>query len=197
VRRALADVDPNLTVVRLRAMVDQVGLSFRLNRLMAFLTTAYGLLAMALASLGLYGVTAYGVARRRREIGVRLALGAKPARIVREIVSGAIIQAGVGLLIGVPFAMIAANTMATLLYGVTARNPVVPTVAVVLLASAGLAALVPARRAAAVNPTEAPEGRIGVQASMKASHALLHHLVERSPDDPQRDSQWTHWSDRD
>jgi ABC-type antimicrobial peptide transport system permease subunit len=111
---------------------------------------------MALASLGLYGVTAYGVARRRREIGVRLALGAKPARIVREIVGGAIIQAGVGLLIGVPFAMIAANTMATLLYGVTARNPVVLILAaLVLLASAALAALVPARRAAAVNPTEA------------------------------------------
>jgi predicted permease len=159
VRRALADVDPNLTVVRLRAMADQVGVNFRLNRLMARLTTAYGLLAMALASLGLYGVTAYGVARRRREIGVRLALGAKPARIVREIVRGAIIQAGVGLLIGVAFALLAANTMATLLYGVTARNPVVPTVAaLVLLASAALAALVPARRAAAVNPTEALRG---------------------------------------
>jgi predicted permease len=159
IRRALADVDPNLPVVRVLSMADQVALNLRVNRLMARLTAAYGLLALALASLGLYGVTAHGVARRTREIGIRMALGADRSRVVGDVLRGAILQTGAGLVIGVPAALAASGTVATLLYGVEPHDPVIfGTAALALVVSATLAALLPARRAAAVDPSQALRG---------------------------------------
>ena len=155
-RQAIAEIDPDLAIVRVLPMATQIGLNFRVNRLMARLTAAYGLLALAVAALGLYGVTAYSVARRTREIGVRMALGANRTRVLTEIVRGALAQTGLGLLIGLPIAALATATLASLLYGVQARDPVVfAQAALVLVVSAALAAILPARRAASIDPARA------------------------------------------
>jgi predicted permease len=155
-RQAIAEIDPDIAVVRVLPMAVQVGLNFQVNRLMARLTAAYGLLALAVAGLGLYGVTAYSVARRTREIGVRMALGAGKARVLMEIVRGALTQTGMGLLIGLPAAALATATLASLLYGIQPRDPVVfLKAALVLAVAAVLAALLPARRAASIDPARA------------------------------------------
>jgi predicted permease len=159
VRRAIAEVDPALHVMRVLSMPEQVSGNFRLQRMTASLASVYGLLALALASVGLYGVTAYGVAQRTREIGVRMALGADRSRIMRTIVWGPVAQTTAGLAIGVPLAIFATRAIAAQLYGVTAGDPRVYAAAMaVLLASAVLAALIPARRAAAIEPTRALRG---------------------------------------
>jgi predicted permease len=155
-RRALAALDPDLAVVRVLDMPTQVSRNFRVNRLMARLTAAYAMLALAVAALGLYGVTAYAVARRTREIGVRMALGADRGRVLREIVKGALGQTVVGLLLGLPLALLATRALASQLYGIGPRDPLsFVAVTLVLLTSAALAALVPARRAAMVDPASA------------------------------------------
>jgi ABC-type antimicrobial peptide transport system permease subunit len=137
-------------------MSDQVSGNFRVNRMLAGLTSAYGLLALALAALGLYGVTSYGVSRRTTEIGVRMALGATRARIVREVVLGAVTQTAIGLAVGVPLALAAAGWLTASLFDVDARDPAVLGAAMAtLMATAILAALWPARRAAGVEPTRA------------------------------------------
>jgi ABC-type antimicrobial peptide transport system permease subunit len=156
IRRALAEVHPDLVVTRVIPLPAQISGNFRTNRLLAALTSAYGLLALALASLGLYGVTAYGVSRRRHEIGVRMALGAGPGRIVWAVLRGALVQAAVGLAIGVPLAAAAGGALTSQLFEVSGRDPVViGTSAMTLAATAILAAALPARRAASVDPTTA------------------------------------------
>ena len=155
-RRAFAEVDPDLTVIRLLPMATQVGLNFRVNRLMARLTGAYSLLALIVAAIGLYGVTAYGVARRTREIGVRMALGAGRSRVLTDVLRSALAQTGIGLLVGLPLALVATSALASLLFGVTPRDPLVfAQAALVLLVSAALAAALPARRAASIDPARA------------------------------------------
>jgi predicted permease len=156
VRKALADVDPDITVIRVLTHVDQVRGNFRLDRLMSRLLAAYGGLALALAALGLYGVTAYGVTRRTREIGIRMALGADRARIVRTIARGPILQTAIGIAIGLPLALVASRAVAAQLYGVSTGDPfVLGGAVVVLLICAALAAVWPALRAASVDPTQA------------------------------------------
>ena len=156
VRQALASVEPNLTVLRVVAMPVQVSGNFRLERLMSRLTSVYGLLALALASLGLYGVTAYSVSQRTREIGVRMALGADRALIVRTCVRGPLVQTCVGIAIGVIGAYFAGRTLTSQLYGVGGLDVKVFAAAIlVLLVSAIIAALLPARRAASLNPSSA------------------------------------------
>ena len=156
VRQAFAEADPDLSVVRMMTMGEQVGGNFNLNRLMARLTGAYGLLALALATLGVYGVTAYGVTQRRREFGIRMALGADASRVIRGVLRGALGQTLLGLAIGVPAALFAVRVIGTFLYEVQPRDPWIIGVAVlVLLASAALAGVAPARRASRINPNEA------------------------------------------
>ena len=155
-RQAFAEIDPDLTIIRVLPMATQVSLNFRLNRLMARLTAAYGLLALVVAALGLYGVTAYAVARRTREIGVRMALGADRSRVLADVLRGALAQTGLGLLIGIPLALVATGALASLLFGVTARDPMVfAQASLVLLLSAAVAAVLPARRAASIDPARA------------------------------------------
>ncbi len=159
IRRALAGVDPDLTVVRVVPLATQVSDNFSWDRLMARLTSFYGLLALALASLGLYGVTAHAVARRAKDIGVRMALGADRARIVRATIVSPLVQTGLGLAIGVPLALAAGRAIGAQLYGVGGYDPVVLGIAVVVLvASAALAAALPARRAASVDPAQVLRG---------------------------------------
>ncbi len=100
IRETLATTDPNLTVFKLTSLGEQVSLNFNQERLVSRLTGLFGLLALVLACVGLYGVTAYGVAQRKGEIGLRMALGAERAHVVRMVVHGAMVQIGVGLLVG-------------------------------------------------------------------------------------------------
>jgi ABC-type antimicrobial peptide transport system permease subunit len=109
-----------------------------------------------LASVGLYGITSYQVARRTSEIGLRMALGADRRNVVRMVMRGAFFQAGLGLAIGVPVAILGARTMADQLYGVKSYDPVSLVIAVaVLLMSATVAGFIPARRAANIDPMTA------------------------------------------
>jgi ABC-type antimicrobial peptide transport system permease subunit len=159
IRQAIANVDPNVTVIRVLPMTLQVSANFRLQRLMARLTSMYGILALLLASLGLYGVTAYGVSQRTREIGVRMALGADRSRIVRTCVRGPLLQTCLGIAIGLMAAFWTGRTLSTQLYGVEGLDARVFGGAVVALTVAAIAAAaLPARRAASVNPATALRG---------------------------------------
>jgi macrolide transport system ATP-binding/permease protein len=156
VRHLLSSVDPNLTVLNFRTYEDQVSTSFNQQRLISRLTGVFSLLALGLASVGLYGVTAYRVARRTSEIGIRMALGASPKDVVKMVLRGALSQIGVGLLIGVPLAMGAGRLVASKLYGIRPYDPVIFGAAIGVLAlCAVVASAAPARRAASVHPMEA------------------------------------------
>ena len=153
VRRTLAGINPNLTVIDLRPMTAQVANNFTQERLIARLTALFGLLALLLASVGLYGTTSYQVTRRTSEIGLRMALGAQRTNVIWMIVRDALSQAGLGLLIGIPIAILGAHAMTDQLYGVRSYDPMSFALAVfVLFASAAAAAFIPAQRAAATEP---------------------------------------------
>jgi predicted permease len=153
IRQALAGVDPNLTIIRISNLDEQVGIALNTQRLVARLTSLYGALALILASVGLYGVAAYTVARRTREIGLRMALGAERKNVVAMVVRGAMKPVVVGLVIAVPVLLSGGRAIASQLYGVKGYDLRILLAAVVTLATAAiLAALVPARRAAKVDP---------------------------------------------
>jgi predicted permease len=155
-RRAFAEVDPNLPVDSFTPFEDQVGTNFNQQELLARLTTLFGITALVLASIGLYGVTAYSVQRRAGEIGVRMALGANRSRILRDVLTRALQQCGLGLLIGIPLAYAAGRALSTHLYGVTAFDPAIVLLSVAVLGgSAAVAAMIPARRAASIEPMQA------------------------------------------
>jgi predicted permease len=156
VRRAFNEVDPNLTLIRMRPMEQQVAERLDQERSVAQLTGLFGLLALLLAAVGLYGVTAYGVERRTGEIGVRIALGANRLNVIGMVLRGAFMQIVIGLLIGVPASIGCARLIASELYQVKGWDPLVLGGSVLALALCALvASLVPARRAAAVNPVTA------------------------------------------
>ena len=156
VRRALAEVDRRITVGSVISMDEQVARAFNLERLIARLTIAFGLVALLLACLGLYGVTAYSVSRRTREIGVRMAVGASGSRVLATILRGAMVQLAVGCAIGLPAAFLAGRLLQARLFGVGAHDPLVLGAGLGLLAaSAVMAALLPARRAAGMDPVRA------------------------------------------
>ena len=153
IRRTLAGVDSNLTVIRVIRFDEQVAENFNSERLVARLTTLYGLLALVLACVGLYGVAAYTVARRTSEIGIRMALGAPSGSILAMMLRVAMTPVVLGLLLGLPLALAGARAIASELYGVKNYDSVVfGTAVLVLIASSIMAALIPARRAARVHP---------------------------------------------
>jgi predicted permease len=156
IRESLAASDPNVIVLKVMSLGEQVSLNFNQERLIARLTALFGLVALALACIGLYGVTAYGVARRRSEIGIRMALGADRGKVVGMVVRGAMVQIGTGLLIGIPVALAGGRALAHQLFGVTSYDPMVLSAAAgMLVVSALVAGLVPAVRAASIDPMEA------------------------------------------
>ena len=156
VRRTLAAIDPNLTITNLRPYDDQVAGNFTQERLLARLTSLFGILALILASVGLYGVQSYLVARRTGEIGIRMALGATRSSVLGNVMRSALVQIVLGLALGIPVALLAGHLMATQLYGVGAYDPWAFAGATGLLAGcAVLASLVPARRAASIEPMQA------------------------------------------
>jgi predicted permease len=155
-RRTLASIDPNLTVVEIRTFDAQVAGNFTQDRLVARLTTLFGILSLVLASVGLYGVMSYFVARRTGEIGIRMALGATRSSVLGMVMRSALWQVLVGLGIGIPAALGAGYLMKSLLYGVASYDPLALVGAPLILALCAVAAgFIPARRAASIEPMRA------------------------------------------
>ena len=153
-RRALLQINPDLAVVNFQSFAAQVSANLTQQEMIAKLTSLFGILALILASIGLYGVTAYLVERRTSEIGIRMALGADRWKVLRLVLSGAFIQVGIGLAIGIPATIFGGRLMASRLFGVTPHDPMVLAITTaVLLLAAFVAALLPARRAARTEPT--------------------------------------------
>ncbi len=153
---AMASVDPNLPVILIHTLKQQVAFQFSQQRLIARLTSFFGVLALGLASIGLYGVTAYNAGRRTNEIGVRMALGASRGHVVALVLRGAFGLILFGLLVGLPLTLAAGRLLGHQLYGMDPYNPVVTFIAVVTLGLFALvAALIPAFRASLISPLEA------------------------------------------
>ena len=153
VRQAIAGVDPRITVLKVQSFGEQIALNFNQERLIARLTELFGALALILACLGLYGLTAYSVARRTNEIGIRMALGADRSNVLSLVLRSALFQVALGLTIGIPTALAGGYLLASQLYQVKSYDPFILAAAAAILAgSAILAASIPARRASRVDP---------------------------------------------
>jgi predicted permease len=154
--RVLADLDPNLTFNSIRTMQQQVALSFDQERAVASLAGLFGIVALLLAAVGLYGVTAYTVAQRTNEIGIRMALGADRPKVIQLILRGAFKRVLLGLILGLPLAVGAGRLISSELYGVSSWDPLALTVAAGALAICSFfAAIIPANRAASISPMNA------------------------------------------
>ena len=152
----LASINPNLTILKFQTFRQQIDDRFTQERLISRLTSLFGLLALLLAAIGLYGVTAYTVVSRTPEIGIRMALGAARSRVIGMVMRGAMLQALAGLAIGIPVAIFCVRYVKSQLYEITSVNAPVMTVAIgVLTLAAAIAAIIPARRAASTDPVRA------------------------------------------
>jgi len=155
-QRTLSGINPNLTIVRFQTFDQQIADRFNDSRMIAQLTSLFGGLALLLATIGLYGVTAYTVVRSTSEIGIRMALGAERTRVIGMVMRGAMTQAFLGLIVGVPVAMLCVRYIKTQLYEVASVDlGVMAAAIVVLVIAACIAGMIPARRAASINPVEA------------------------------------------
>lgn len=156
VRKEFAQLDPNITIFSYKTMEQQVAANFDQDRTVAYLSGLLALLALLLAAVGLYGVTAYTVALRTSEIGVRMALGAQPADIVRGVLRGAFAQVTIGLALGIPLAIAAGRLITSRLFQVHSYDPLVLALSIAALAvCAFVASMIPAQRAASVDPVQA------------------------------------------
>ena len=156
IQRTLGAIDPNLTMVNMAPMSEHLDALVGHEQLIGTLAEVFGGLALLLASIGLYGVTAYSVARRTSEIGVRTALGATRWQVVKLILGGALAQAGVGILVGIPLALVTGRLLAGQVFGVKTSDPAILVGAAAILAVAAAAAgTVPAIRASSVDPVRA------------------------------------------
>jgi predicted permease len=155
-RRTLSAINPNLSVVSFQTFDAQIAGCFTWERLLARLTTLFGVLALLLATIGLYGVTAYTVAQRTSEIGIRMALGAQRLGVTALVMRGAMSQTALGLLIGVPTALACVRFVEAQLYEIKRIDATVMVTAILALSAATLlAALIPAQRAASIDPAKA------------------------------------------
>jgi predicted permease len=156
VRQAVASVDGNLPVSAMRTEKEQIDRSLGTERLFGGLVTVFGLIAVALAAVGLYGIMSFSVARRTSEVGVRLALGARRSQVQWMVVRQSLAMAALGIAVGVPAALEISGVAAKMLYGVKPNDPLSIVVAAAAMAIvAALAAWIPALRASRVNPTAA------------------------------------------
>jgi predicted permease len=140
VRRAIAQVNPDLAVINFKSFAEQVNANFTQQAMIAKLTSFFGILALVLASIGLYGVTAYSVERRTSEIGIRMALGADRMNVLRLVLRGAFLQVGIGLAIGIPVAVLGGHAMASQLFGVKPYDPLILSVTLLVLCTAAFLA---------------------------------------------------------
>jgi predicted permease len=156
VRDTLASINPNLTVVKFKTFQQQINDRFIDERLIARLTSLFGLLALLLAAIGLYGVTAYTVVRRTPEIGVRMALGAGRSHVIGTVMRGAMLQAVIGVAIGIPVGIFCVRYVKSQLYDITTVNMPVMIVAIgMLVFAAAIAGIIPAQHAASIDPVRA------------------------------------------
>jgi predicted permease len=156
-RQTLAAINPNLSVLKFQTFDEQIADNFTQDRMITRLMTLFSILALLLASLGLYGVTAYTVARRTSEIGIRMALGANRGSVVGMIMRGAMLQTMIGLAaIGIPVAWFCVRYIESQLYESSGMSLAVLAIATLTLtAAAAIAGLIPAQRAASTNPSQA------------------------------------------
>jgi ABC-type antimicrobial peptide transport system permease subunit len=152
-RTTLASINPNLSIVKFQTFDQQIAGGFTEERMVARLTMLFGALALLLATIGLYGVTAYAVERRTPEIGIRMALGAERGSVIGMVLRGAMIQTALGLSIGIPVALLSVRFVKAQLYEITGANGSVMAAATLTLAVAAcVAAIIPAWRAASIDP---------------------------------------------
>jgi predicted permease len=155
-RERMRQFDPHVPVVDLETVNEQIGFSLRTERLVACLSAVFGALATLLAVIGLYGVMAYAVMRRTREIGIRIALGALPGKVISMVMREVFILIGAGLATGTALALALANLIRSQLFGLSPDDPrTLAGAAIALLVAAGLAGFIPALRASKVDPIQA------------------------------------------
>ena len=155
-RRAVAELDPSLTIYEAGSLTSRLALALFPARLVAVVLALFGLLAVVLAATGVYGIMAYAVSRRTREIGIRMALGAAPAQVLRVVLLRTGVLLGIGTVLGLAMALSGGQFFAQILYGVSARDPLTYACAISLMALvAFIACLVPARRAIKIDPLTA------------------------------------------
>jgi ABC-type antimicrobial peptide transport system permease subunit len=155
-RERMRQFDPHVPVVDLETVNEQIGFSLRTERLVASLSAVFGGVATLLAVIGLYGVMAYAVSRREREIGIRMALGALRGHVIGMVMREVFILIGAGLAAGFLLALALADLIRSQLFGLNPRDPfTLFGSAIVLTVSAGLAGFIPALRASGVDPTTA------------------------------------------
>jgi len=152
----MASVDPSLPIISIRTLREKVAAHLTQQLLIARITSLFGILSLVLASIGLYGITAYNVGRRTGEIGVRMALGASRGQVVRLVLRGAFLLIAFGLILGIPLSLATSRVLSSQLYGLNAYDAVPIAIAVAVLGLFGLiATLVPAQRASFISPAEA------------------------------------------
>jgi putative ABC transport system permease protein len=155
-RRAVTELDPSLTIFADGSLESALGLALFPARLVAVVLASFGLLAVVLAATGVYGIMAYAVSRRTREIGIRMALGAAPSQVARAVLTRTAMLLGVGIAIGFALAFATGQFFGQILYGVSAHDPLTYLCAIALMAVvAFIACWVPARRAIQLDPLKA------------------------------------------
>jgi ABC-type antimicrobial peptide transport system permease subunit len=153
VRTAVTRVDPDLPIARLMTMDRVIRDRMFQGRVFGTMFAIFGLAALALASIGLYGVMSYSVAQRTQEMGVRIALGAQSQQVVKLVLGSGVRMVGIGIAIGVPAAIGLAQLLRSQLYGISTTDPLTfGVVPLVLVGVALVASLIPARRATRVDP---------------------------------------------
>jgi len=156
IHQALQEEDPNIPLLSVRMMEDYVNSNLARERLIAYLSSFFGMVALGLAAVGLYGGLAYAVSQRTREIGIRMAVGAQHSQVVGMILRECIVPVVGGLAVGLLAAFFWSLLLGSLLFGVSSFDPESTLFAVtVMLAAALLAAIIPARRATKVDPMTA------------------------------------------
>jgi predicted permease len=155
-RRAVSAIDSEMLLTHVRTQQEQIDETMRAEIVLAEITAGFGILALALACMGIYGIMAYSVANRRNEIGIRLALGAQPRQVRGMILRESTWLAVAGIVVGVGAALTLTRLVKSMLYGIQPYDPLTLTAGVLLLLAVALAASwIPARRAAGVQPMEA------------------------------------------
>jgi ABC-type antimicrobial peptide transport system permease subunit len=155
-RDVVSEVEPHQAVYNVRPMTEVISRTLAPRRVNTILITTFGILAVIVAALGVYGLVAYAVSQRRREIGIRMALGADPSAVMGMVMREGLVLAAIGAILGLGGAWAMRRVIESMLYGITPADPIAYIVAaVILITTATVATVIPARRATRVNPVEA------------------------------------------